>query len=187
MSQSHTILVFAASNSHTSINRRLALHAARVLHDELAVKVDIDALDLNDFEIPLYSSQREEEGGIPQLAHDFYNRIAAADGLIVSYAVHNGHYTAAFKNIFDWCSRIDKKVFQNKPKVALATSPGKGGGASVLKAVLDSASHFGADIKGSLSVPSFSENFDVQTEQLCNPVLAQELRTALLQLQSALI
>lgn len=182
MSQQPTILVFAASNSRSSINRRLALHAAQVLRDELAVDIAIDTLDLNDFEMPIYSSQRETEGGIPQLAHDFYHRIAAADGLIVSYAVHNGHYTAAFKNIFDWCSRIDKKVFNNKPKIALATSPGKGGGASVLKSVLDSASHFGADIKGSLSVPSFSENFDVQTDKLSNPVLAQELRTVLAQL-----
>jgi NAD(P)H-dependent FMN reductase len=128
MSKQSTILVFAASNSTTSINKRLAVHAANVLKNELAASVVIDVLDLNDYEMPICSPERENEIGVPKLAQDFYDRIGAADGLIISFAEHNGHYSAAYKNIFDWCSRINMKVFQDKPQVVLSTSPGKGGG-----------------------------------------------------------
>jgi NAD(P)H-dependent FMN reductase len=35
--------------------------------------------------------------------------------LVVSMAEHNGNYSASFKNVFDWCTRISGKVFQEKP------------------------------------------------------------------------
>ena len=54
----------------------------------------------------------------------------------------------------------------------LSTSPGKAGGASVLKIARESAQYFGADIKASLSVPSFSHNFDTDTGSLSNEELA---------------
>jgi chromate reductase len=187
MSQQSSILVFAASNSRASINKRLAVHAGSVLKDELEAPVFIDVLDLNDFEMPIYSPEREKEDGVPQLAQDFYARIGAADGLIISYAEHNGQYSAAFKNIFDWCSRINVKVFQDKPQVVLSTSPGKGGGANVLGVALGAAPYFGADIKGSLSVGPFGEHFDVDAERLVTPELVSALREALSELKVALV
>lgn len=186
MSVESTILVFAASNSTTSINKRLAVHAANVLKEKFNASVVIDVLDLNDFEMPIYSPEREKTSGVPQLAQDFYARIGAADGLIVSYAEHNGHYSAAFKNIFDWCSRIDMKVFQGKPKIVLSSSPGKRGGASVMAAALEGAPHFGADVKGSLSVGPFSEHFDEQSNSLVTPELVSALHEALSELNAAL-
>lgn len=186
MSQQSTILVFAASNSTTSINKRLAVHAANVLKNELEAAVAIDVLDLNDFEMPIYSPEREKEAGIPQLAQDFYARIGAADGLIIAYAEHNGSYSAAFKNIFDWCSRISMKVFQDKPQVVLSASPGKRGGAGVMAVALGAAPYFGADVKGSLSIGPFTEHFDVEADRLVTPELASSLRDALLALKSVL-
>jgi chromate reductase len=186
MSQQSTILVFAASNSATSINKLLAVHAGNVLKDDLDASVDIDILDLNDFEMPIYSPAREKEGGVPQLAQDFYGRIGAADGLIISYAEHNGQYSAAFKNIFDWCSRINVKVFQDKPQVVLSTSPGKRGGAGVMAVALGAAPYFGADVKGSLSIGPFSEHFDVEADRLVTPELASSLRDVLSALKAAL-
>lgn len=186
MSASPSVLVFGASNSRNSINRRLALHAARVLKEEICPQVDINSVDLNDFEMPIFSADRENEGGIPQLAHDFFSHIGSADGLIISYAEHNGLYTAAFKNIFDWCSRIDGKVFQGKPMVALATSPGPGGAANVLKTALGSAGFFGADIKGSLSVGRFNEQFDTDADRINNTELEAQLKQTLQPLADAL-
>lgn len=180
-----TVLVFAASNSTQSINKRLALHAASVLKDELAAPVRIEPLDLNDYEMPIYSPEREAEG-IPQNAKDFFAKIGAADGLIISFAEYNGSYTAAFKNIFDWCSRIEMKIYQDKPIVALATSPGKRGGQNVLKTVVEAAPFFGADLKGSLSVGPFAEKFDQEAGRLTSPQDALVLREALLALQAAL-
>jgi len=186
MSNRPTVLVFAASNSTTSINMALAMHAADVLKNELATDIDIETLDLNDFEMPIYSPEREAAGGVPQLAKDFLAQIGAADALIIAYAEYNGHYTAAFKNVFDWCSRVDGKVYQNKPQVVLSTSPGGGGAASVLKAVIDSSGYFGADIKGSLSVASFYDVFDMEAGKLTDPALAASLREALLGLKAEL-
>mgnify|MGYP001803843157 CR=1 FL=1 len=83
--------------------------------------------------MPIYSIDREQASGIPQQAQDFFAKIGSADALLISYAEHNGFYTAAFKNIFDWCSRVDTKVFQDKPMVILSASLGPNGGAIVLK------------------------------------------------------
>ena len=71
------------------------------------------------------------------------------------------------------------KVFQNKPMLMLATSPGPGGAASVLAAASGSAPYFAADVKSSISIPSFYDNFDVETGQLTNAELIDKLLTAI--------
>lgn len=165
------LLTFAASSSSQSINKHLATYAA-----SLVTYADIDVLDINDFEMPLYSSDRENESGIPSLAQEFLDRIAQADAIIISFAEHNGSYTAAYKNLFDWASRISPKVYQNKPMVLLATSPGPGGANTVLTAAVNSAPYFAGNVKASLSIPSFYDNFDVVTGKVTNA----KLNTALI-------
>lgn len=165
MNAAPKILAFAASSSSASINRHLVEHAAARLQS-LAPAVEVEFLDLRDYELPVYSIDRERTDGIPQAAQRFFEKIGNADGLLISYAEHNGFYTAAFKNVFDWASRVQMKVFQGKPMVAMATSPGPRGGTNVLRAALDSAPHFGAEVVGSLSVPKFSENFDLEAGTL---------------------
>ena len=172
------LLTFAASSSSQSINKHLATYAA-----SLVTYADIDVLDINDFEMPLYSSDRENESGIPSLAQEFLDRIAQADAIIISFAEHNGSYTAAYKNLFDWASRINPKVYQNKPMVLLATSPGPGGANTVLTAAVNSAPYFAGNVKASLSIPSFYDNFDVATWQLTNTELRQQLQTTMTTLQ----
>lgn len=173
------ILVFAGSNNNQSINKALATHAAAVYKKQMQTDAEVEVLDLNDYELPIYSIDREQANGIPALAQQFFNKIGAADKLIVSYAEHNGTYTAAWKNLFDWMSRIDMQVFQNKPMVILATSPGKGGASNVLKIAEQSATYFAADIKGVLSVPEFYENFDSVKSELNQKELCQALGAVL--------
>lgn len=183
MATSTKVLAFAASNSRASINKQLVTHAASVLKAEINPAIEIEVLDLNDFEMPIYSIDRETADGIPAAATAFHTAIGAADVLLISYAEHNGNYSAAFKNIFDWCSRLGKKVFQDKPMVIMAAAPGPGGGASVLRTATESAGFFGADLRGSLSVGRFSETFDKENGELTDPELAAKLRqhlTALL-------
>lgn len=168
------ILAFAASNSTKSINQQLAKYAASLCHN-----ADIELLDINELEMPIYSSDREEAmGGQPAQAHTFLQKIGAADALIVSFAEHNGSYTAAYKNLFDWTSRIDMKVFQNKPMLLLATSPGQGGASSVLNAATTSAPYFAGDVKATLSIPSFYDNFDIEQQKLINDDLQYQLEQA---------
>ncbi|REL34242.1 NADPH-dependent FMN reductase [Thalassotalea euphylliae] len=171
------VLAFAASSSTKSINKTLANYAA-----SLVTGAEFELLDINDYEMPLFSQDREEELGQPQAAKDFFAKLGEADAIIISFAEHNGTYTAAYKNLFDWTSRIDQKVFQNKPVVYLATSPGPGGAASVLAAATNSAQYFAADVKASLSIPSFYDNFDMETQKLTNAELDDQLKTAVAQL-----
>ncbi len=173
------MLAFAATNSRNSINVKLVKHAADVMRSEIAPESEIRVVDLNDYEMPIFSIDRETADGIPAQAQDLYEQIGAADALLISYAEHNGHYSAAYKNIFDWMSRINKRVYQDKPMVIMAATPAPSGAASVLKAATDSAPFFGADIRGSVSVGRFGERFDGTTGTLTDEAAAQTLRQSL--------
>ena len=163
------ILVFAGSSSKTSINKQLAVYAAQQFQN-----AELDILDLNDYEMPVFSVDKEKENGIHNLAHDFYNKIGTADLIVLSLAEHNGAYSSAFKNILDWASRINNKTFQQKPMLLLATSPGARGGATVLDIASKRFPFQGADVKGTFSLPTFFENFDA-VHGIINPELKNQL------------
>ena len=171
------IVAFAASNSSHSINLVLATHAAG-----LVPGASVGVLDLNDYEMPLFSEDRENEHGHPEQARYFIDRMAEADALITSYAEHNGSFSAAYKNVVDWASRVDRSVFQGKPTLMLATSTGRGGGGDVLAHAATLAPTFGAQLVTTLSVPSFKRNFDVSSNRFTNPVIAADLEQAVLSL-----
>ncbi|CAI2767521.1 NADPH-dependent FMN reductase [Flavobacterium collinsii] len=165
------IIAFGGSNSQHSINKHLATYAAS-LFDNATVEV----LDLNDFAMPLFSVDLEKEIGQHELAKAFLQKIENADLLVVSLAENNGNYSAAFKNLFDWSSRIMKEIFQQKPMLLLATSPGPRGGASVLEIANNALPRFGAQIKGTFSLPAFNANFDLEENKISNAELNKELK-----------
>lgn len=148
------VLAFGASNSKKSINQILAKYAGEEISN-----IELEILDLNDYEMPIYSVDKEEESGIHPLAKAFKSKIDSTDGIIISFAEHNGNVSAAYKNIYDWVSRIDMKVFQNKPMFVLATSPGGRGGQGVLNVVLPGIKYQNSNHVGSFSLPSFFDNF----------------------------
>lgn len=164
------IIAFGASSSKASINKQLATFAANQFQN-----TSVEVLDLNDYEMPVYSVDKEKDNGIPQLAQDFYAKLGTADAIVISFAEHNGAYSAAFKNIFDWTSRINAKTFQEKPMLLLSTSPGPRGGSSVLEIAKNRFPFQGAVVKGSFSLPSFNNNFDAEkgiiNEDLKNQLL----------------
>ena len=53
------VLAFAASNSRSSINKRLVTHAAEVFAQEIDTTAEAEVIDLNDYELPIYSEDRE--------------------------------------------------------------------------------------------------------------------------------
>ena len=164
------IIAFGASNSKNSINKQLATYTA-----SLFKKNSLEILDLNDYQMPLYSIDYEKEKGIPQLAHDFYAKLGEPDLIIISFAEHNGAYSTAFKNIFDWTSRINGKLFQGKPMFLMATSPGIRGGSSVLEIAKDRFPRQDAKVVGTFSLPSFNENFDEVKGVISNEDLKSDL------------
>ena len=170
------IIAFGASSSKQSINKQLATFAANQFQN-----VSVEILDLNDYEMPIFSVDKEKENGIHPLAQEFYSKLGSADLIIISFAEHNGNYSSAFKNILDWTSRINAKTFQEKPMLLLATSPGARGGSSVLEIASKRFPFQGGIVKGSFSLPSFFENFDV-----VNGIIHPEYKNQLLEIVNSI-
>ena len=148
------VIVFGGSSSKRSINKKLAILASTKLQNK-----KITILDLNDFPLPMYSVDTEGENGFPEHAVRFNNFLSSTDGIIISLAEHNGAYTAAFKNLFDWLSRIDKNIWKNKPMLLMSTSPGGRGGASVFSTANNSFPRMGGNIVASFSLNNFETNY----------------------------
>ena len=149
------IVAFGASSSKKSINKDFATFVASQVKD-----VDVLVLDLNDFEMPIYSIDYENDNGIPKKAFNFKEKLKSANGIVISFAEHNGVYTAAFKNIFDWISRIEKVVWFNKPMFLLSTSDGDRGAKTVLQIAYNRMSFGNPHKIPTFSLPNFKKNFD---------------------------
>jgi chromate reductase len=149
------IIAIAGSNSKNSINKQLADYASSLFEN-----AKIELLDLNDFEVSIYSIDKEMLMGIPSKIVELSTIINDADLLVISLAEHNGTYSAAFKNVYDWLSRIpNKKALGSKPVFLMASSPGTRGGLGVLEAAQNRFPRDGSEILASFSLPSFNENF----------------------------
>lgn len=160
------ILALGGSTSKESINKQFAYFVANQMKG-----ADIIRLDLNDFPLPIYSIDEENDNGLPKDAQNLVKLIKNADGMVLSLAEHNGSFTSAFKNVFDWMSRIDVKVFESTPVFLLSTSPGGRGGESVMRNALDRFPRHGAKIPAHFSLPSFFENYkngEIQDKELAS-------------------
>lgn len=166
------IVAFAGSTSSTSINRHLV---ASVLKQMSGYEVRI--LDLNDYEMPLFSEDREKAGYPPQ-TKAFLEAMDGADGIVCSLAEHNGSYSAAFKNLFDWSSRVRREVFGQKPMLLMSTSPGRLGGANVLAAGKSTFPLCGAEVVATFSLPSFGRNFDIESLSITDDALKAQCTEA---------
>lgn len=165
------IIAFGASPSKNSINKKLASYAASLFKN-----AEVEVLDLNDYQMPIFTVDIEVEIGQHPIAQVFLDKIATADILVVSLAENNGNYSVAFKNIFDWCTRINGKVFQGKPMLLMATSPGGRGGATVLEIAKNAFPRYGAEVKATFSLPSFNDNFDVEKGKISNSDFDESLK-----------
>ena len=165
------IIAFGASPSKNSINKKLATYAASLFEN-----AEVEVLDLNDFQMPLFTVDIEVTIGQHELAKVFLAKIATADVLVVSMAEHNGNFSAAFKNIFDWCTRINGKVFQEKPMLLMAKSTGAKGGSNVLGIANNAFPFYGGNVKATFSLPSFEANFDEINNKISNAELDNQLK-----------
>lgn len=175
------ILAFGASTSVNSINKTLAFYVASKFDGDF-----VTCVDLNNFTLPLYSIDLETNSGIPQPAYDFERLISDSDGIILSLAEHNGLPSVAFKNLTDWLSRIDKKVWKGKPMLLMATSPGEKGGAGVLAVMKGLIPYAGANVIADFSLPSFYENFSETgiNDETLNTELTKKIQQFALQLSN---
>jgi chromate reductase len=149
-------LAFGASGSKSSINQILAQFTAQT------IKKKSEIINIVDFPLPLFSIDSEKENEIPENARLFFQKIKDSELIIISLAEHNGNFTAIFKNLLDWLSRIELAFLKDKKLLLLSTSPGPRGASSVLKIANEILPYSGATIIGTFSLPKFSENFDVE-------------------------
>ncbi len=173
------IIAFAGSTSKASINKQLVTYTASLVDNAQAT-----VLDLNDFSLPLFSVDLQKEQGIPDNALKFLDYIKNSDGIVVSLAEHNGAYSAAFKNIFDWMSRAEQKLFMDKPMLLMATSTGGRGGASVLEIAKDRFPRHSAQVVATFSLPLFNDNFS--DGKISNDDLNSDLKLAVLTFKNSL-
>lgn len=170
------VIAFAGSSSSSSINKQLAGFAGGLLENH-----KLELLDLNDFDLPLYSIDLENKEGIPKNAQLFLETLHSADGIILSLAEHNGAYASVFKNLFDWMSRINGKLWNDIPMLLMAASPGGRGGATVLEVAKGRFPYMGGNIASSFSLPNFYDNF--KDGELVNESLLAQLKAALAELE----
>ena len=101
-------------------------------------------INLNDFELPFYNGDIEEEIGLPENAKKFKEILNHMDGLVISCPEYNGGISAVMKNFIDWVSRKGddteaKLAFKEKiAYIACATTSQGGGkrGLNVLRMIL---------------------------------------------------
>lgn len=160
------VVAFGASYSKESINKEFAAYAASKIPG-----AEVEVLDLTQYSLPLFTVDLEKEIGHPEIIKDFLSKIDSADLIIISLAEHNGSYSAGFKNLFDWSSRVNIKFFESKKVLLLSTATGPRGGISALEAAKTRFPIHGAEIVGTFSLPSFNENYSKETG-----IIVDELR-----------
>ncbi len=175
-----TILAFSGSLSADSINHRLVEYTALQL-PTLRVQV----IRLSDFEAPLYRKELETASGIPESIQRLRKLFDGADAFIISTPEYNSSIPAGFKNTIDWLSRMEGKVFQQKPVLLMAKSPGPRGGRSVLDHLTPILPFWGANLVGTFSLPKFNENFS--DGKIANHELSAQLNGLIKKIELALV
>jgi len=173
------LITIPGSSSKNSINKQLVEYIGSLVQN-----VEVTNVDLNDYNIPLFSVDESSKNGFSEDLLKLNTLIDEADAIIISLAEHNGAYSAAFKNIFDWLSIIDGKVWRQKPMLLFSTSPGVRGGATVLEIANARFPYNGGNILGSLAVPSFQENYN--DGEIINSEIKSELISLVKQLEESL-
>lgn len=162
------ILAIGGSNSKNSINRQFATHIATQV-----VGAEVITLNWEEIALPLYGVDIQNEIGIPDAAHHFLQLVKDADALVLSVAEHNGMISAALKNLWDWSSRLEQKLWMDKPMFLAATSPGGRGAKSAFDITLKILPHYGGNVVASMSLPLFHDN--LKENKIQDPELHQKL------------
>lgn len=175
------ILAISASNKSNSINRALLSAVCMKLKN-----VDVQTILLSNIQLPLYSELIEENEGIPDEVRQIHKMFNEADGFIVACPEHNGLPPASFKNLYDWLSRINQKVFADKPVMLLSASPGENGGASNLSLIRQLLPKWGGLSAGFFTLGKFQTNFNSSENRITNPLLNLMLEQEMAVFESAI-
>ncbi len=118
-------LVFAASHRKASLNRKLAMMAAKQLtasgHEPLFK--EYEALDM-----PLYNDELCTTQGIASIVNPFADNLKQVQGIVIAAPEYNWSYPGSLKNIIDWTSRIKPQPLAGKTVLLMCATPSDRGG-----------------------------------------------------------
>lgn len=168
------ILAFAGSNSSTSVNRKLIEHAASKTSEH-----DVQLIDLRDFDAPVFSEDLEKEFGAPENISKLKAVFKEHDAFMIASPEHNGMMPAFFKNLMDWLSRTDGKIFQEKPVLLMSASPGPRGGQTNLANMKNVLPYWGASaVFADFHVGLFYQVYDAVSASFTDPTKEAQLQQA---------
>ena len=133
------LLFFAGSARKASLNKRLAKAAARVAGEHGA---ETTFLDLQDFEMPIYCGDIEQEHGVPEAAKRLADIVRQHQGVFIATPEYNSSLTPLLKNTLDWVSRLrsddtpPKTPWHGRVFAVGATSMGAMGGIRVIQTMV---------------------------------------------------
>ena len=158
MSASPRILAFAGSARRDSLNRKFLSVAVAATREAGG---DITLIDLNDYVLPLYHGDLEDESGLPENAKKLIALIASHDALLIASPEYNSMITPLLKNTIDWCTRADDDPFPGKVAAVISASPGGFGAVRSLVMAQQLLLKLGCHVvPGQCALPNAGKAFD---------------------------
>ena len=150
--------LLSGSTRSASMNRKLVAAMANVFTDAGA-KAQI--IDLNDYDMPLYNGDYEEEHGVPDATHRLIETLLTCDGVFIATPEYNGCMPPLLKNTIDWTSRVGLEQFSRPVYGIGAASPGPLSGIMALRQLHYILARLGAHIVPTqLGVGSYGQAFN---------------------------
>jgi chromate reductase, NAD(P)H dehydrogenase (quinone) len=119
------LLAFSGSLRRASFNKRLVVLASDIARAHGAT---VDVADFADFDAPSYNGDIQDAGTFPDATLRLRDRLADADGLLISSPEYNYSLPGGLKNALDWLSRVRPLPTADKRALLLSASPGLVGG-----------------------------------------------------------
>ena len=163
-----TVLFISGSTRKNSYNTKLVKFAYNY---SLKIALNSKIVNLNDFEIPIYNGDYENENGIPQDVKKLKQLFINCKALFISTPEYNGFFSPLLKNTLDWLSRpepgdeVSLSAFKNKFASISAASIGKFGGIRALPYLRLLLNNLGLTVSHhDIAIPFADKNFNQKGE-----------------------
>lgn len=120
MSDSLNVIAVAGSLRRESFNTKLL----RILQDRAPDDMNIEIYGRMT-EFPVFNQDILDEDGFPPAVDELRQKVAAADGLLISSPEYNHAVSCVTKNMIDWVSRPPDQPFKGKPIAVTGAGLGK--------------------------------------------------------------
>lgn len=175
------ILAFSGSGRRESLNQKLLVATVEATR---AAGGDVTLISLNDYMMPLYHGDLEDERGMPENAVKLVDLIMKHQGLLIASPEYNSQMTPLLKNTIDWCTRGDENPFRGKVAAVVSASPGNFGAIRSMTLARALLTHLGCHvIPAQCILPTADKAFDPagkltepRTQKAVNAVAEQLVR-----------